>query len=39
MEKGSFVKFINKEAHGEFPEWYPAVGTIGRITGVTEESY
>lgn len=36
---GDKVRFVNKEAHEESPEYYPECGTVGRIDDIDEYDY
>lgn len=38
IEVGDMVRFLSEEQHEKYPQWYPAVGTIGKVISATEGS-
>lgn len=38
IKVGDTVKFINKKAHEENPEWYPPKGTLGCVVDILKDS-
>lgn len=38
IKVGDKVRFINKKAHEEKPEWYPKKGTYGQVLDILKDS-
>lgn len=39
IKNNGYVVFIDKELHDSAPEYYPAIGTVGKIINEDEDGY